>query len=321
MLEETSVEQAPTDRWRLVRRIAATIYFAAIIVDIAKNGVPTGRVPLMTIIVVGLAITSLGKGWRALGQVILDWLPFTAVLMVYDLSRGLAHAVNMPLQERDVADVEKWMFGGTIPTVWLQQHWYTPDAVHWYDAVFTLIYTTHFLATPILAAILWLRDRAWWFAYVSRVVVVSLAGLVTYVLFPEAPPWMASDDHVIGRVSRLSARGWEYLHLGNVKELLAHAQEAGSNPTAAMPSLHTAFATMVALTIASRLRSRWRWLLVLYPCAMGLALVYLGEHYVVDVLAGVLYAVAVHLLVSRWERSRASSRAVVEEVDRPVSVG
>jgi membrane-associated phospholipid phosphatase len=44
---------------------------------------------------------------------------------------------------------------------------------------------------------------------------------------------------------------------------------------------------------------------------MGLALVYLGEHYVVDVVAGVVYALVVHLLVSRWERARDSRRTAV----------
>ena len=57
-----------------------------------------------------------------------------------------------------------------------------------------------------------------------------------------------------------------------------------------MPSLHVAFAALVALFIASRLHSRWRWLLALYPVAMGATLVYTGEHYVLDLLAGIAYA-------------------------------
>jgi membrane-associated phospholipid phosphatase len=75
-----------------------------------------------------------------------------------------------------------------------------------------------------------------------------------------------------------------------------------------MPSLHTAFATIIALFVAQQIHSRWRWLLVLYPIAMGCSLVYLGEHYVIDLLAGVGYALAVHVLVSRWERRRRSRR-------------
>jgi membrane-associated phospholipid phosphatase len=69
-----------------------------------------------------------------------------------------------------------------------------------------------------------------------------------------------------------------------------------------MPSLHTAFATLIALFAMSRLHSRWRLVVLAYPAVMGLALVYLGEHYVIDLVAGVGYAVVIHFGVGAWER-------------------
>jgi membrane-associated phospholipid phosphatase len=72
-----------------------------------------------------------------------------------------------------------------------------------------------------------------------------------------------------------------------------------------MPSLHTAFATLIALFIGGRLRTRWRYLLALYPILMGLSLVYLGEHYVVDVVAGIVYALVIEVVIRHWERRRA----------------
>ena len=65
-----------------------------------------------------------------------------------------------------------------------------------------------------------------------------------------------------------------------------------ANKVAAMPSLHTGIAALVAFWAISRLRSPWRWLLLLYPVAMGLALCYFGEHYVIDEIAGVALAAA-----------------------------
>lgn len=303
-MEEVTDERAGSDPWRRVRRQAALAYFAVLAVIVVSDGVPTGRLDLMAIIVSGLAISRIGRGWNSLLRVFLDWLPFTMVLVVYDISRGLATWVSMPLHEADIANAEQWLFGGAIPTVWLQDHLYTPSTVHWYDALMTLVYTSHFLATPILAAVLWLRERRVWIGYITRVVALAFAGLTTYVLFPEAPPWLAARDGLIDPVSRLSARGWIWLHLGDVHRLLENAQRDGSNPVAAMPSLHTAFAALVALCLMRRFATRWRLLLLLYPLAMGFALVYLGEHYVLDIVAGIAYALAVDWAVSRWERRR-----------------
>jgi membrane-associated phospholipid phosphatase len=302
--------------WRRVRWGTYGVYFALLAWIVATKGVPTGRTSLAIIIMSGLALTSIGRSWRATAQVVIDWLPFTGVLLLYDRTRGIADALGVPLHEKDVLDAEKWLFGGTEPTIWLQQHLYHPTHVYWYDALITLVYTSHFLATPVLAAILWLRDRTIWLRYITRVVLLAVTGLITYCLFPEAPPWLAARDGLTEPVYRLSARGWIWLHAGNLNDTLARAQSDGSNPVAAMPSLHTAFTVLVAITIASVIRSRWRWLLALYPAAMGFTLVYTGEHYVLDLLAGVLYALLVHAGVSRWERWRALRAAAK---DRPAA--
>jgi membrane-associated phospholipid phosphatase len=290
--------------WQRVRLLAFTGYVAVLAWIVIAEGVPTRRASLAVIVITGLGLTSIGRTWRHTAQVVLDWLPFTAVLMLYDRTRGVADRLGISLHERDIVRAEEWLFGGTEPTVWLQHHLYNPAHVYWYDALCTIIYTSHFLATPILAAVLWLRDRALWLRYISRVVALSFAGLITYCLFPEAPPWMAARDGLTAPVARLSARGWIWLHLGNVNATLAHAQNDGANPIAAMPSLHLAFAALVALMIGTRIRSRWRYLLALYPAAMGFTLVYCGEHYVLDLVAGLAYAWAVHAALNRWERRR-----------------
>jgi membrane-associated phospholipid phosphatase len=298
-----SADDRREEHWRRIRTRFGWAYVLALVVVVVAIGVPTDRGSLLLIILAGLGITCLGRGPRAFGRVLLDWLPFTAVLVVYDVSRGIADAVGLPLHVSDVAAADRWMFGGTVPTVWLQDHLFRPGQPQWYDAVATLVYTTHFLATPVLAAVLWLRNRAVWLAFVSRVIALALAGLITYVLFPAAPPWYAAREGVIGPVVRGSSRGWLWLHVNKAGNLLREGQVA-ANPVAAMPSLHTAYATIIALFVLAYVRSRLRWLIVLYPLAMGLSLVYLGEHYVVDLLAGVGYALAVHLLIGAWERRR-----------------
>jgi membrane-associated phospholipid phosphatase len=78
-----------------------------------------------------------------------------------------------------------------------------------------------------------------------------------------------------------------------------------SNPVAAMPSLHAAFPVLVWL-IMWKIQPRWGWATIVYPLLMDFAVVYLGEHYVIDVLAGTLYGAlsywAVWVLPDWWRK-------------------
>ncbi|HZY76335.1 MAG TPA: phosphatase PAP2 family protein [Jatrophihabitantaceae bacterium] len=304
--------------WHRIRIACAVAYFGLLAFWFVAEGVPTDRKQLSYLVVIGLAISCLGRGWRRLLWVVIDWLPFTLVLMFYDSSRALADTMGMPLHEQDIEQAERWLFGGVDPSVWLQAHLYTPLHVHWYDALATLIYTSHFVVTPVLAAVLWLRQRQLWLRYISRVIVLSFAGLATYILFPEAPPWLAARDGYLPPIARLSARGWEYVHAGFAHRLLVAGQNGGSNPVAAMPSLHFGFSLLAALFVAGLLRSRWRLLLYIYPLLMGLTLVYTGEHYVLDLIFGGLYAGSVHLALirsERWWQERRLRRTAIGPMD------
>jgi membrane-associated phospholipid phosphatase len=132
-----------------------------------------------------------------------------------------------------------------------------------------------------------------------RYVAINYCALVIYFLYPMAPPWLAAQEgYLPSSVHRLTGRGLGHQVSGHISTTLTGL----SNPTAAMPSLHTGVATTIALYGVWRLTSRWRWLLLLYPLAMGTTLVYFGEHYVVDLLAGALLACLVMALMPFYER-------------------
>ena len=92
---------------------------------------------------------------------------------------------------------------GAVPSVWLQER-LVDGSAHWYDAAAALVYVTHFVSIPLVTAFVWfcLRDRfTAWVAAVLR----SLLGVGVYVVYPAAPPWLASDLGDIGTVDRISA--------------------------------------------------------------------------------------------------------------------
>jgi membrane-associated phospholipid phosphatase len=117
--------------------------------------------------------------------------------------------------------------------------------------------------------------------------------LLGYWLVPSAPPWWASEKEgrMDGRVQRVPPRVIRDLR----GEPLEQDDNAGANPWAAMPSDHFAAALAAALTL-SELNSRAGAAGLAYAGVLGFALVYLGEHYVVDLLAGAALAAAVAAL-------------------------
>lgn len=250
------------------------------------------------------------RPWRAHLGFARDWLPVVALLVAYNLSRGFAdngatpHALELVAVDRLLAG---WATGGQVPTVWLQNHLYDPDAVHWWDVLASWVYFSHFVAALAAAVVLWLRERARWAAYMRRFAFLSVAGLATYFLYPAAPPWWAAKYGLLEDVARISTRGWKAFGMHGAGNVL-NAGQIASNPVAAMPSLHSAFALFVVVFFLSSTRRRWWPLLFCYPLAMTFTLVYSGEHYVIDVLVGWTYVALTFLVVGLAERCWAAWR-------------
>jgi len=231
-------------------------------------------------------------------QLLIAWSPLSAILLAY----WVAHWITAPLGLGDASDTNRLgaplhVLGpargdealfGTVPSGWLQAH-LVDGSPHWYDAVAALVYVTHFVTIPLITAVVWFRVRERFAEWLTAVLTMSLVGIAGYLAYPAAPPWLAAERGAIGAVDRLSHLGWEVLGLAPVGRLVELGQ-AGSNPVAAMPSLHAGAAFLAAAFLWPSVSPLARGLLAAYAGAMALTLVYTGEHYVVDVLAGWLVA-------------------------------
>ena len=298
------------------RAVALTIYFVLLAAFIVRFGWPFDRSLQMLWLLAGMSAAQVGRPLSQWLRMLRDWLPFFAALLVYDYTRGVSDTMGRPVLVEGLVDAERWITGGVIPTVWLQDHFYDPFHVHWYDAVASVVYASHFVVPWALAAILYVVSRDVWVGYARRVLTLTFAGLLTYALLPAAPPWYADQAGLIdGGVERIATRGWSEIGLHTAGRLLAHAQ-ADVNLVAALPSLHAGTAMLVALWALPYLHAWWSRLLMLaYPVAMGLTLIYAGEHYLVDVLMGWGYAVATVMACTAWERWRSSRRVVESAYD------
>jgi hypothetical protein len=293
---------------RRLRWAAFAAYFVVLGTFIVVRGLPLDRLWQALWILTGIAVALLGRSVFHYLRVLRDWSLFFAALLLYDHTRGVADSLGMPLHVTELAAADEALFAGTLPTVWLQEQFYRPGEIYWYDLATSLVYVSHFFVLPTIGAVIYLRSRDQWDGYAGRTLALSFAGLLTYVVLPAAPPWWAANAAVIDDVDRLSSRGWEAVGLQRAGAALEAAQ-AGVNHVAALPSLHAAFSLLVVFLLWQRVTNvAVRVVLVLYPFAMAAALVYGGEHYVVDVLLGWLYAVVVLMLARAYENWRDARR-------------
>ncbi|WUI35303.1 phosphatase PAP2 family protein [Nocardia sp. NBC_00416] len=279
-----------------------SVYLLALAVVTVLFGLPTDRIYQAIWIVAGIAAFTPDRPWRDQLRILVDWVPLIAALVVYDHTRGIANTVGMPVRVQELVSVESWLFGGTVPTVWLQEHLIHDGEQPWWTVLTGLVYTSHFIVPWLIAGIFYVQSRERWAKYMRRIVLLSYLGLVTYVLLPAAPPWYAARAEVIhADIHRGTGFGFGLMPVDIGGDWLA----AQGNPVAALPSLHAAFALLVTISLWPLAR-HWWWkaLLALFPLAMAFTLVYGGEHYVIDVLSGWAYVGLTILLARAWERRR-----------------
>jgi membrane-associated phospholipid phosphatase len=173
--------------------------------------------------------------------------------------------------------------GGELPTHRLQRAFSRSGPVGARDVFLTIVHWAWFLEPH--AALLWvlIRDDTQFPRAARQMAAAFDLGCALYVLVPTAPPWWAGENgYTVEPVRRIMVevgepmwgRAWPTMY-----------QSLGGNPWAAMPSLHFATSVLAALLLAETGpdmgAAGWA-----YALTLGFALIYLGEHYVVDLLAG-----------------------------------
>ena len=294
--------------------IGLAAYVVATVLLFSFTGVLLARETIFLWLLVGVLAVSLADVRGFVRGVIFDWLPFYLILVAYDFLRGFvgANPIFAPHFVPQI-DADRFLFGGTVPTVWLQERLFEVGQLPWYDVLSWVVYLTHYFLIFIVAAWLWRVSRVRFLEFRAMVLTLSIAAFLTYAFVPAAPPWMASDHLMIGPVNRIPGSVWTELGVYPA----ASIWDKGSslyNPVAALPSLHAAFPMLLccyfwrAGTIAKVLG-------VAYVLAMAWTLVYGGEHYVFDVLLGWVYALAVYFGVRRarawWAARRRAAAAPV----------
>ncbi len=233
----------------------------------------------------------------ALRSLLSSYLPFALVALLYRFnpatSAGVVaarvHVCDLRAFEMRVAGIS---VGGHETTVhdWLQRH-----ATRGLDVLCAIPYGTFLLAVVAFLAFASLRDvsRARQFGW--GFLALNVLAFITYRVYPAAPPWYY---HARGCVADIAARASEGPNLARVDTLLGFRYFGTMYSQSrvvfgAMPSLHCAYALLIALDGWGLFGRAMRVASVGYALLMAFAAVYLDHHWVVDVIAGDAFSVVV----------------------------
>ena len=240
-----------------------------------------------------LVLSAPGAASRTLLVFVRDWLPLIGLLVTYELMRDLVPLIGVA--PHDLMGLERWLGEGGEATLALQAAFYQPSQVSLMDFFSSVVYFLHFVLPAVVGVYLWFDDRRRFQAFAASLLVVSCLAFLTYVALPTLPPWLGHPQNVHKvideTIHKLRIPGW----------LVSVYSDRDYNVEAAFPSLHSAFPLIAAVHVWTR---NWRLgvVLALWTAIVWVSVVYLGEHYVVDVLGGIVYAVVGMVIVWLWYR-------------------
>jgi hypothetical protein len=227
------------------------------------------------------------------------WAAYFGGFVLFALLRTVADDTGIAVKAGYVVDSDSSLFDGVLPQQWLQEHLYSAQTVSALDVLTLVVIFSYFVVPHLVALLLWRRDNEAFRRYCPAFLLTLYAGLAVSAVLPTAPPWAANQFTDAPPVSRVVADvlNWN-------PESLGQSSGAGLNPVAAMPSLHFAV-TMLLVFVLWRHRIL-RWGAMTYAAAMAFALVYGGEHFIVDELAGAATAALAWLAVKKVRVARTS---------------
>jgi hypothetical protein len=221
------------------------------------------------------------------------WTVYLLGFILFIHLRALADKTGNPTRFDYVIHADQTLFMGVVPTVWLQQHFLSST---WLILFAMGVYASYFLAPHAVALALWRWRPERFQPFVAAFLATCFLSLILHFLLPTAPPWLAAQLGDLPHVVRITDDVGHQISAAAYQRGYALAD---SNPVAAMPSLHMALTSLIAV-IAWRAGDCWRILATLYAAAMLFSVIFLGEHYFTDALAGTFTALVGWQLARAW---------------------
>ncbi len=259
-----------------------------------------------------LLVVALSLGKERSRRFLIDWSPLILFWIAYDMMRGVADNIRGVIH---VVAPYHWehalfarFFGGEIPPFWCQdlQAWLGDGfSRRILDLLGANFYTLHFAIPVVIGWIFWhtMDDRKTFYRYFYTLTVLNVMALITFMVFPAAPPWFVYNYGFI-QPPHTSFFGLSAGSLINVDKLFGTHFYAtvwdsfNPNHFAAVPSLHGAYPVTSAIFLYHKFH-RYPVALILYCAAAWASAVYLNQHYLIDLIIGAGYVVVAYFFVNK----------------------
>jgi membrane-associated phospholipid phosphatase len=206
---------------------------------------------------------------------------------------------------------DKILAGGTCPTIRIQRALGREGELLPHDYALSMVHWAWFLVPHGTMAYILVRHPDRLPRSASLMAACFDLGAVVYWAVPTAPPWWAGRNGNMPPVRRIMAEVGERVW-GRLWRPLYHSLEG--NPFAAMPSLHFGTSVMAARVLSDLGKGPgalgWA-----YALTLGFGLVYLGEHYVVDLLAGLGLAEGIRRAAPHVEPAVRTVAAAIQRLE------
>jgi membrane-associated phospholipid phosphatase len=243
------------------------------------------------------------RSMKRLGVFFFRWLAVVSIpfgLIPCAMLRGIVDDAGLP-RLRVIEHLEVLIGLGVTPSERLQDLFHVTGTLTAMDQPWLLIYTMWLPSAWITFLALGLAKGRPLRPYVVNYYVLFYLALLPHLLLPTEPPWMA-----LGGVERTTVAGAAFVRID-------------TNQVAAFPSLHVAMPVMFALVSRSLGMPKLSLLFAVFAALIGFSVVYLGEHYVIDVAAGVAHAWLSFRLVS-WLGARVGSLPILAVAEPDTSI-
>ncbi len=247
-------------------------------------------------------------------QFFLATFGFFVIFILYDLGRFVSKwgITSDRVLNCDLNHWESYLFGFRFQNKhWTLQDFFLEHHHLLTDFLFAIPYGLFIWVSFAYAVFLFFKHEHSCKIYSWSFFVLNLLGIITYHLFPAAPPWYF---HQYGCAIRLESSGFEGWALARVDSWMGvpYFQDfygKAAEVFGAIPSLHAAYPLLILLEGWSRNNSWRRAFCMGYVVWMAAAAIYLDHHWTIDIFLGWIYALVTYLCIS-W-KSPASSRSLI----------